>query len=92
MTLFSAIVYRIERVKVKKSTITLTSGLNIKIIYQNIDYYLANYQNKRGERVAYFFLVRLFFLFCSVMQLTLMIRDMYLYLQIEKGNGLCAKT
>ena len=92
MTLFSAIEYRIERVKVKKSTITLTSGLNIKIIYQNIDYYLANYQNKRGERVAYFFLVRLFFLFCSVMQLTLMISDTYLYLQIEKGNGLCART
>ena len=73
MTLFSAIEYRIERVKVKKSTITLTSGLNIKIIYQNIDYFLANYQKKRGERVASFFLVRLFFLFCSVMQLTLMI-------------------
>ena len=75
-----------------KSTITLTSGLNIKIIYQNIDYFLANYQKKRGERVASFFLVRLFFLFCSVMQLTLMISDMYLYLQIEKGNGLCART
>ena len=87
MTLFSAIEYRIERVKVKKSTITLTSGLNIKIIYQNINYFLANYQKKRGEGVASFFLVRLFFLFCSVMQLTLMISDMYLYLQIEKGHG-----